>query len=268
MSTSMPPPTFLIIGAQKSATRWLRTNLGLHPEIYTAPDEVSFFNNEFVYRNKGMEHYRRGFPGWSGERIVGESTPGYMIWRHQPDLVAARIKHMLPDVRLIAILRNPVDRAKSAFVHQQKRRRLPKDADLLDLVRQHDPRRHRMGFVAGGWYAASLKPYRRLFGDQLLVLLHDDLKTDARSVYDASLRHVGAPVGFVPPDLAQVRFSNQTKKRSSSSMPPETREALYQYFRQDIAELEELFGLDLSGWRVGSDRPGEPDQRVAIESLR
>src|ERR687892_2927024 len=148
MSRQPPLPTFLIIGAQKSATRWLRYNLGLHPEVYVAPVELEFFNKKSRFR-KGVGWYRKQFAGralrdihpsqtrrrkrrvwrparvwwldrklgWEGQPIVGEATPGYMMWRHDARAVARRIKKIAPDVRLIAVLRNPVDRANSAMVH-------------------------------------------------------------------------------------------------------------------------------------------------------
>src|SRR5215207_2785995 len=101
----LPPlPTFLIIGAQKSATRWLRHNLGLHPEIYASPYEIGFFNSPKRFAELGAEWYRAQFAGWNGQRIVGEATPGYMMWRHEPQEVAERIKETIPTARLIAIL--------------------------------------------------------------------------------------------------------------------------------------------------------------------
>jgi hypothetical protein len=63
-------PTFLIIGAQKSATRWLRHNLGLHPEAYTAPRELGFFNYNRRFDGLGLDWYRSQFEGWNGEPIV------------------------------------------------------------------------------------------------------------------------------------------------------------------------------------------------------
>lgn len=73
----LPLPTFLIIGAQKSATRWLRLNLGLHPDIFTAGREIEFFNSAKQF-DQGTSWYRQQFEGWDGERFVGEATPGYM----------------------------------------------------------------------------------------------------------------------------------------------------------------------------------------------
>ena len=112
----LPPlPTFLIIGTQKSGTRWLRLNLGLHPDIFTADGEPTFFNS--AHFDDGADWYRARFTGWSGEQIIGEATPGYMFWRHGPARMVNRIDETLPGVKLLAILRNPVDRALSALIH-------------------------------------------------------------------------------------------------------------------------------------------------------
>ena len=81
-SHELPLPTFLIIGAQKSATRWLRLNLGLHPDIFSARRELEFFNNGDRVERAGLVSYRAQFEGWSGEPFVGEATPGYMFWHH------------------------------------------------------------------------------------------------------------------------------------------------------------------------------------------
>jgi hypothetical protein len=84
-----PFPTFLIIGAQKGATRWLRHNLGEHPDIHTVSEEVMFFNR---YYERGSDWYRTAFFRHTDEGHVGEATPGYMIWREHPHITAARIE--------------------------------------------------------------------------------------------------------------------------------------------------------------------------------
>ena len=207
--TARPPlPTFLIIGAQKSATRWLRSNLGKHPDVFTADEELAYFNRRSFGRND-TDWYRDQFAGWSGEPIVGEATPGYMIWTNDPARTARRIHKTVPDVRLVALLRNPVDRANSAMVHHKRRQRIPADAGLLDLVHAQRPEDDGFGLVSGGWYAASLQPYRKLFGDQLLVLLHDEVESDPRALYTRALEHIGASPDFVPPEIDAVVFSNR-----------------------------------------------------------
>lgn len=260
-SGAFPPlPTFVIIGAQKSATRWLRSNLGAHPDVYALPFEASFFNIGPTFLRGGLLWYRSQFDGWQGEPIVGEATPGYMMPRHKPVMVAKRIRAVLPDARLIAMLRNPIDRAESAMLHHVRRGRLPADVRLIDLVRHAPSDVERLGIVNGGLYAASLEPYLRRFGDQLLVLLYDDLLTDAEGLYRTALRHIGADDRFVPDDLHAVRYSNRRvrtgrgRRRDSrpqlaaSAITPAEREEIFELFRDDVDELEVLLGRTLP-WR-------------------
>lgn len=244
-----PLPTFLIIGAQKSATRWLRSNLGRHPQIYTAPQEIAFFNNDQHFAELGVEWYRSQFAGWSGEPFLGEATPGYMMWRHQPEVVSRRIDDTIPGVRLIAILRNPVDRAYSAMIHHQKRDQIPPHAELTQLVKETDPNVDLLGIVAGGWYAASLRPFLRRFGSRLLVLIHDELSTNPKGLYRRALTHIGADPSFVPPNLEETRFSNRTEEeRQTDPLTTDQRRDLFARFSHDIHELEELLGRPLTEW--------------------
>jgi hypothetical protein len=150
----------------------------------------------------------------------------------------------------LAILRNPIDRANSAMFHHIRRGRLPKDARLLDVVRERLPaEKDRLGLIAGGWYAQSLAPFLFRFGDGLLVLLHDEVVEEPEKPYEAALRHVGADPSFRPAELAKVVFSNQRRTSRGSSLTAEDREELWEYFRDDVAQLEEMLGRDLSRWR-------------------
>lgn len=253
MSTREPPlPTFLVIGAQKSATRWLRLNLGLHPDVFAAATEVEFFNHRERFHDLGVSWYRTQFVGWSGEPIIGEATPGYMFWRHQPEICADRIRQVVPDVRLIAMLRNPIDRAHSAMLHHIARKTLAPDSDLIELVRRTPAERDPLGLISGGWYAESLKPYRQWFGDQLHVVLHDDVGDDARGVYSRALRHIGARPDWAPADLEQVRFSYGDRPGADANrmggLTVEERHQLYPYFADDISRLAVMLGRDLSIW--------------------
>src|SRR4051812_37688234 len=240
-SRELPLPTFLIIGAQKSATRWLRLNIGLHPEVYAASTELEFFNNGKRFDELGVPWYREQFAGWSGEPVIGEATPGYMFWRHRPTVCVERIESVVPNARLIALLRNPVDRALSAMVHHIAYNKLPKDSDLLEIVRGTQPTRDPLGLMTGGWYAASLEPFRQRFGAKLLVLLHDDITGEPRRAYERALRHIGAAPSFLPPDLDRVRFSYQDRPGfepdSKQTLNLEQRRQLYEYFADDISKL-------------------------------
>jgi hypothetical protein len=219
--------------------------------VFSAPTELAFFNSRERFETLGVAGYRALFEGWAGEPIVGEATPGYMFWRHHPDVMAERIEHVVPDVRLLAILRNPVDRAQSAHVHHIEQKKLPPDSRLVELIREVPPETDPLGIVVGGWYAASLEPFRQRFGDRLLTLLHDDALDDPRGVYDRALRHIGSAPDFVPPELDRIRFSYQEGPESASEryeLSLEERVEVYEYFRQDILKLEQMLGRDLSVW--------------------
>lgn len=256
MATEARLPTFLIIGAQKSATRWLRSNLGEHPDVFTAATELAFFNDITRFTELGPSGYAARFGAADGKPIVGEATPGYMIWRHRPAVVSERIEQVLPEVVLIAILRNPVDRARSALIHHIHGGNLEPGTRLLDVVRATPPERERLGLVSGGWYAESLAPYRERFGDRLLVLLNDDAVTDPEGVFAAATRHIGARAGIRPAGLREKRFSRAAKGQDEVAPPlaDDERAELWEYFRSDVGELERMFGLDLAHWAPGSDR--------------
>lgn len=248
-SAEPPLPTFLIIGAQKSATRWLRTNLGAHPDVFTVERELAFFSNEKRFRELGLDWYRAQFGGWSGQRIVGEGTPAYMVWRHHPDRVAVRIDESLPGVRLLAILRNPIDRAASAMLHHIRRERLAPRSKLVELARATPPEQDLLTLISGGWYARSLEPYRDRFGDRLQILFHDDVVARPREVYETAAAHIGISDDFVPPDLETVVFSNRERSPEiATELTHDERVELWQYFRDDVRELEQMTGRDLSAW--------------------
>ena len=243
-----PLPTFLIIGAQKSATRWLRANLGEHPDIFTASQEISFWNHQPKVSRWGLDWYRQQFEGWDGEPVVGEATPGYMIWRHDPLATSRRIGKFLPGVQLIALLRNPIDRANSALRHHQRRGRISPKTKLVKAVRKRKAGVRRLGLVEAGLYAQSLDDYVHRFGWRMLILLHDDVVADPREVYRRTLQHVGADQSFVPPSVDEMMFSNQPVFKGSSELSFEDRLTLWEYFRDDVSRLQDLIHRDLSMW--------------------
>jgi hypothetical protein len=250
-----PLPSFLIIGAQKSGTRWLRLNLGRHPDVFTPDEELSFFNSRDY--EEGLDRYRSGFAGWAGEPVVGEATPGYMIWRCEPPLVASRIDADLPEVRLIALLRNPVDRLYSAFVHHVMRKRIDPNEEIRELVAGIPPEDDPRQLVAGGWYARSLEPYLERFGHRLRVFLHDDVSAGPAEVYAAALEHIGGEPGYVPDQLEEVVFSRVLPEGTRYWVPEtgrrdltkEERADLLEYYGDEIDRLEAMTGLDLSRWK-------------------
>lgn len=258
---NLPTPNFLIIGAQRSATRWLRSNLEEHPEIYTPSASISYFSDRRKTRVRTMRDYLRQFEAWSGEPFVGESSPSYLLLGNEPREVAARIHAQLPDVRLIAILRDPVDRMYSALLHHIKRGRLPADSDLFAMVTSGDREVAALDLIGGGLYEQSLRPYRDIFGDQLLILFHDDLRTDPAAVYEQAVAHIGASPGFVPSRLDRILFSNRRSvKATGPRLTVEQRRILFMLFRADVEELEASTGRFLPSWDPGPPPLGWRDQ--------
>ena len=278
--STLPLPTFLIIGAQKSGTRWFRHNLHKHPDIFVAWEEVSFFNNSNDFE-KGLDWYRACFEGWGGEPHVGESTPGYMMWREDPAVVAARIRESLPDVKLMAILRDPVDRTYSAFLHHMRQGRISPETDILKQIRSVDPKQDGLRLIAGSWYAASLTPYVDRFGEQLEVFLHDEIVGSPAKLYTRALEHIGASTDFLPEELQRVRHQGTAPKGSSyvenggssqalskpRNLTPEERAEIYEYFRDDIERLEELLDWNLDLWRPPGRKAVSATTRTAPKGL-
>lgn len=262
-----PLPTFLIIGAQKGGTRWLASHLRNHPDIFMAQGEPSFWQRPV--RDEDLESYRSHFADAEGEAMIGESTPGYLMYHHDPAATAARIHAHIPNVKLVAILRNPIDRAESARIHHVQRERLPRDASLLDLVRSHPPgpfEQHRRGLawggaealISGGWYAACLRPYVELFGDRVQVVLNEDISADAEGLYRGVLEHLEVDPDHRPSDLSDVRFSN--RGHDEADLDAASRMALWPFFDEDVSQLEQLIGRDLTTWRDSALCAGDDDE--------
>ena len=187
-------PNFLIIGAQKSATTWLATCLGEHPDVFMYIDEtkeIYFFNTLF---DKGLAWYESHFENWSGEAAVGEATPGYI----SHPLAPKRIRDTLGEIKLIASLRHPVDRAYSAFWHMLRRGRLPLNTDFCALFRQGD----QFEIRSRGYYAAQLNRYLEYFPRQkLLILLFEEIFNDSQQTLVDCFKFLEVDPRFEPGNL-------------------------------------------------------------------
>lgn len=259
-SVGKPPlPNFLIIGAMKGGTNWLRRNLDKHPDVVAARREVWYFSHNF---ERGPDWYRQSFQDWDGERAVGESSPTYMVWRGNPPLMARRIDENLPGVRLFALLRDPCDRALSAFIHHMGQHRIPPETDLLEYIESVPPEQDRLQLIVGGWYAASLAPFLERFGERLLVFLNEDIRDHAPDVYRRALAHIDVDPNFTAEGVENVVFSTPAPEASNfhtrgggrRSLTDAERAVLYPYFADDIDRLEGMLGRDLSRWRPQRQR--------------
>jgi len=197
-------PNALIIGVQKSATSWLAARLRQHPDIFVVPGEVHFFDNEQNF-SKGRAWYEKHFRGAEMAAIRCEKTGAYS-WTEcdgvpgEPQDKPERIKAMLPDVRMIMVLRDPVARAISAWNHLVRSARLPAKPDvnmLFEPANESFVRRH--GVLTRGFYARQLARFYACFPpEKLLVLIQE---RDVIEAPENGLRKACSFLG-VSPDFA------------------------------------------------------------------
>jgi Sulfotransferase domain len=246
-----PLPDFLVLGAQKAGTTALYAYLRWHPGI-TGPSwkEVSFFDRHWW---RGVRWYRGQFPLRSRGRLVGEASPSYLFHPLAPE----RARAVVPDARLVVVLRDPVDRAYSQYQHEVALGREPlsfEDALAAEEGRTRgeverlvaDPRAfsHEWWdhtYAARGLYAEQLERWLAMFPrDQLLVVTSDDLGKRPAETYASILSFLGA---------APHRLDEYPRvfDRDYAPMRPDTRDALARRFAAPNRRLEELLGREL-GW--------------------
>jgi len=193
-------PDFLFIGAAKSGTISVYHYLKQHPAVFMCPvNECNFFALEQAdwnsqYRSPvdrfyidqhcvtTLARYQELFTGVREHHAIGESSPLYIFSR----TAASRIKHHIPNVKIIAVLRHPVDRAFSNYC-DLRRSGLEPIADFRDAIRA-EPQRRAEGwgpwpfwfYTEMGFYAQQLQLYYDLFGpERIFVGLYEDLNRDA-----------------------------------------------------------------------------------------
>lgn len=254
---TVPFPNFVVIGVQKSATRWLRDNLSEHPEIHVHHREIAFFNHHF---DRGLDWYRTLIDAPPTARAVGDVTPGYLMWTDGPARTAARLSGALPGARLIALLRDPVERAASAYVHHARKGRLPDGPSLAELCAEDSDLLDGLGIVSGGWYARSLRPYLERFGDNLLVLRHDDVRDDPATLYRDVCRHLEVRDDVIPEGVREVKHSNRDAVpdavlASAELTADERRQMWTTWFADEMTELERMLPIDIGPWRERNAAP-------------
>lgn len=198
---AMTLPNFLIIGAAKSGTTAIYEYLKLHPEVFMSKmKEPNFFSlknpkfkfdknsinesylNSFIYN---LENYSALFSEGKDFKMRGEASPIYLYDEHASE----EIFNMIPNVKLIIILRNPIERAFSNFSMHQRGNGLETTRDFikaLDVEQERIDNNWWWGFhyKKAGLYYEQLNRYYKLFKkNQLLVLLYEDFKNGPKEVY-------------------------------------------------------------------------------------
>jgi hypothetical protein len=221
----MKLPNFLIIGAGKAGTTSVYRYLQQHPEVFVSPVKEPGF---FVWEGqrhallpdrrmpvRSLEAYAALFEGVRGEKAVGEASPSYLV----DPLAAARIRERLPQVRLIAILRDPVERAWSSYwmtVRDGRERRSFEQAvaDELSAWPGPPPERPYESYLWRGRYAHHLGPYLERFERaRIRVCLFDDLAADPRAFMGELYRYLEVDDRFAPTTALRYNASGLPRHR-------------------------------------------------------
>lgn len=151
----MRRPDFIIIGAMKSATSSLHVQLASHPGIFMSePKEPNFFSDDAEYR-KGTAFYSSLFATAAKGDLCGESSTHYTKLPDYPNTIA-RMKAFVPHVRLIYVMRHPIDRLVSHYIHQWTQNVIR--CDINEAVMRYPE------LINYGRYAYQLQPYFEAFG--------------------------------------------------------------------------------------------------------
>jgi hypothetical protein len=267
-------PDFVIIGAMKCGTTALARHVAEHPDVFVAREkEVHYFDMQF---EKGDDWYASRFAAAGDAKAVGEATPAYM---YDP-AAFARLADRLPSAKLVAILRNPIDRAYSQYWHNILRgeESLPFSEALAAeperLAKQGLATGRRWAYADRGRYAVQLeRVLKRYPRESVLVLRYEDLRRNPQATCSALFRHIGVREDFVPPSIgSSIHYGRRAwfpalsrltarwpwplpsavqwlnARRGYPAMDAATRVMLVEKFRPENAALSKLLGQDFSSW--------------------
>lgn len=264
-------PNFMLIGPGRSGSDWITKNLSLHPDIFMPRRKVTrFFSDRY---DMGIDWYS-GLFGKRREKAVGEASVGYL---HTVDAPARIAKH-IPNVKLIANLRDPVERSFSSYGRLTG---VAKPGDANYQITFEDKIKMTPRILEQSMYGRHLRRWYEHFPpNNLLVLTFDDMKSDPARFLKTIYGFLGVDSDFVSPltyqrlnstatisskskllyfmyrvflrfDLFQLSRALDTVNRSDRKpIDPATRKRLIEeFFLDDINELEELTGRKFSSWK-------------------
>jgi hypothetical protein len=281
-------PNALIIGVQKSATTWLTKRLAQHHEVFVANDELHYFDNNKNYSH-GADWYRSQFDGVGSQKILCEKTGAYS-WTecdgvdNEPQDKQRRIKALVPNAKLIMILRDPVERAISAWNHNLRSGAISLELDINKILTdEYAPIVRDHGILSRGLYYKQLLKFRECFPiERLLILFHE---TDIKEQPDEAMRKVckflgvseeykfddmNRPENQVEKTRIGVQFGSMLgdryrrvwdniDRRILTKLPigkvcymqPSSKvyKELRQYYEQEISDLESILGSLPEAWR-------------------
>ena len=241
---------FLVIGTQKSGTTALDKYLRLHAEIGMPQKKETHFFDKHIKGLQGEmidQVYHNHFNLEDiGTRVVGEITPGYM---YLPQ-VCERVYQYNPKLKLIAILRNPIDRAYSHWGMQKERGLETLSFDecienepqrLSQIIPKH---RKKFAYLARGYYAEQLKRYFKLFAkDQFHIIKYEEFLTNQQKTLNGLFDFLNIDSSNYPFEEIMAHQTSYEEAMSSAA-----KDKLIELFTPEVKELEELLQWDCQHW--------------------
>ncbi len=258
-------PDFLIIGTQRGGTTSLYNYLTARPGVGPAAvKELRFFDRKF---HKGTLWYRAHFPTRMQKNyferthkqifVTGEASTNYLFYPHTPK----RVAQVVPDVKLIVLLRNPVDRAYShykfevehrqetlsfedALAFEEERTRKEREKILAD-EKYVSVAHSRYSYLVRGIYVDQLEAWMKFFPrEQFLILKSEAFYTDPVTTLEQVSEFLTVPQLAPHGGTKGYKQYNHT---SNTQMDTATRKRLIEYFEPHNARLYDLLGVNL-GW--------------------
>ncbi len=183
-------PDFIIIGAMKAATSTLHEQLASQPGIFmSTPKEPYFFSDDPVYAN-GIDWYCKLFADANADAICGESTTHYSKLPTYPLTIERMRRHLPPDIKFIYIMRHPIDRLVSQYIHQWSEREI--------TVSIHEAIERCPELIAYSQYCRQLTPYFDAFGkEKVLPVFYERLSAQPQHELERICRFIaydGQPI--------------------------------------------------------------------------
>ncbi len=260
----MRQPDFMIIGAMKSATSTLHEQLARQDGFFMCtPKEPYFFSDDPVYA-KGIEWYVNLFADAQSSDICGESTTHYAKLPTYPKTIARIAKHV-PDAKFVYVMRHPIDRLVSQYIHQWTEREIDRPID--EAIHAHPE------LIAYSKYTMQLQPYFAQFGQaRVLPVFFDHLHTHPQIALERICRFLGYDGKPVWDNSDQQRNVSSERMRvnplrdaivnapilstiRTRLIPPSFRERVKALWRMEkrpelsadsILQLEQIFDADLA----------------------
>lgn len=291
----MIKPHFLVIGAYKSGTTALHHYLRAHPEVFIPerkePNYYAFADQTAPFNHPAASGSIRTQAEY--ESLFGQARPGQKLGEVSPAYMSvpgafARIHADAPDVRLIAILRNPIERAYSDYL-MYKRDGLEHEEHFINALKDQDRRDSSLDptshYISTGFYFEQLRPYFETFDrEKIHILLHEEFVFERDHALMEIFRFLGVDPSveipnqsasnvsgvpttlslraayavrnqvrdrlrrFVPEDLKRKMNSSLERRLTKEPLSPDARSWLIDIYRSDIENLGALVNLDLSSW--------------------